>query len=160
MSSFFSSSQQQEPPQTPTTSSRSRCCKVALRVAARLVALGTAALSGYAILQVQELLQDEASLDVDSGTLTMPVLLCMPLQVPGVNSTVTGDEDYACRSLRLTAQAAMCALGLAALAILLFVVMDACARTGRGPFNRSASMGMALDFTVWMWALKRTRRRL
>ena len=134
-----------------TSSSSMSGCKVALRLLARLIALGTAAVSGYAILQVRDLLQDESSLD--GNTLSMPVLLCMPgeLQIPGVNGTTSfvDNDEYACRSLRFMAQAAMCALGLAALAALFFVVIDAMARASIGPFNRSSVLGMAL-FSVFI----------
>lgn len=143
--------------EAPSTTSSSSCggCRLAMLVVARLIALGTAAVSGYAILQVQDLLQDEASLD--GGTLTMPVLLCMPaeLQIPGVNGTtslldvIDENDDYECRSLRYMAQASMCALGLAALAALFYVLIDAAVRAGLGPFNRSSILGMAL-FSVFI----------
>lgn len=149
---------------TKNRTKRSSCGRHVARVIARVLALATAAVSGWAMLSVRELLEDEPELD---GTkLTMPILICMPVNLgfggQAADTNVTSDEtnatdttttamsfDYEehCHSMKYHLHAVTFALGLAALALIIFIVIESMARVGCGPFNRSTAAGMGLFST-------------
>eukprot|EP00977_Amphora_coffeiformis_P002120 scaffold407_cov168-Amphora_coffeaeformis.AAC.16 len=151
-------------PNKRSSSSRGRH---AARIIARVLALATAAVAGFSMLTVRELLEDEP--DLDGTKLNMPILICMPAdlgfgggEAMGTNMTNMTNEANAtalavtplnlnyedqCHSMKYHLHSVTFALGLAALALLIFIVVDLTARIGVGPFNRSTAAGMGLFST-------------
>ena len=140
------------------------CGRHVARVIARVLALATAAVAGWSMLTVRDLLEDEPELD---GTkLTMPIMICMPVDLGFSGEAMTTDmtnttsetnttipmatplnyEDQ-CHSMKYHLHAVTFALGLAGLALIIFIAVDAMARAGLGPFNRSTAAGMGLFST-------------
>ena len=151
------------PSAAPSLSASSRNgCRLFFRFLAHLIAAGTAAVAVFAMLQVRESLEEEPTFDGE--TLTMPILLCMPTTTNDMTrdegnvfanatapilDTIAQDQGKdVCHSMKYLVHSVTFALGLAALALLIFILVDALARTGcGGPFNASMSAGMALFST-------------
>lgn len=126
----------------------------------RLVTLGYAALAIFAFFEIRELLrhsQDEGSFELRDGTLYVPLIMCLPTELPfddenmiiSTTNTTTNPPAYygadpQCRQLNYLITACAASLLFAAVASVVYVFVDCLARCSCGPFNMSTSAGMGL----------------
>jgi hypothetical protein len=139
----------------------------------RLVTLGYAVLAIFAFFEIRELLRnsrDENSFEVDDGILYIPLVMCLPAELPfgdgtastaattftnnssSTSSTSSSSNYYGtkqCRQLDYLIIAIAASLLFASAASVLYVFIDCMARTGCfGSLNSNASAGMGLYLSL------------
>jgi hypothetical protein len=118
-------------------------------VASRVLYFGYAVVAGFALPVMRELLNGAYSLDTSDGTLYVPLVLCTPgsVVVDGTVVSYDASELENCFTLDFLVNACAASLFLSAFATIVYVLIDAMTRCGKGPFKRSSLAGMSLFLT-------------